>query len=233
MSLNFKPKVSILIPVFNRKYFIEDTIKSILNMDLVSDVAEICVYDDGSTDDSLSRMLKVYEEWDSSKPQLRVMSSRINSGVAYARNRLIDMAWGEYLMWHDSDDISAKKRLHYSLEFMEQNTDIDICFTGLRFFTDGNTPSNKNPLKIVNVNKYVNREGLYNNVNFPTAFFKRSLKKYEFDVGLKRKEDIVWLTRLIGDNIKFGSVNECLYYLRRHPGRLTYGKDCNINSNIF
>ena len=48
------PKVSIIIPVFNRSRYLEKCLDSVLNQTL-SDIEVICV-DDGSTDDSLSKL---------------------------------------------------------------------------------------------------------------------------------------------------------------------------------
>ena len=74
------PRVSVVIPAYNRQHFVGLTIESVLAQTL--ERWELIVYDDGSTDGTLD-VATSYMERD---PRIRVASGP-NGGVASARNR--------------------------------------------------------------------------------------------------------------------------------------------------
>lgn len=91
-----KPLVSIIIPVYNGENEIEVAVRSAVDEHIPM---EILVVDDGSTDKSAEKVLRLSEEI----PFLRLVTQK-NAGPAAARNRGIDEAQGEYLLFLDSDD---------------------------------------------------------------------------------------------------------------------------------
>ena len=92
-----KPKVSIVIPVYNAMPFIKKCLESARNQSLED--LEIIVVNDGSTDGSEAYLDEVAE-----------LDSRIevihkdNAGVSSARNVGIAKARGEFVFFCDSDD---------------------------------------------------------------------------------------------------------------------------------
>jgi glycosyltransferase involved in cell wall biosynthesis len=98
------PLVSILVPCYNTARYLGETIDSILAQTMRD--FELILINDGSSDDTES-VLKKYEHSDS-----RVRSrSRANRGLVETRNELVEMARGQYLAWHDSDDLMTPQRL--------------------------------------------------------------------------------------------------------------------------
>ncbi len=91
-----KPAVSVLIPCYNAAAYLEQTIRSALTQ-LPNDQAEILLWDDGSTDDSVEIAKRF-------KPAIRVLGDGINRGGNVARNHLLDAAKGEWLQYLDADD---------------------------------------------------------------------------------------------------------------------------------
>lgn len=92
-----QPKISVIIPVYNAEKYLEECLDSVLGQTL-KDIEVICV-DDGSTDDSLS-ILETY----TGKHNNLVILKQKNTGVAFARNRAIKAAHGEYVCFLDADD---------------------------------------------------------------------------------------------------------------------------------
>jgi len=90
------PLVSIIIPVYNGEKEIENAVRSAVD-ERVS--MEILVVDDGSEDDTRGVVLRLSREI----PCLRLIPQE-NSGPAAARNRGIDEARGQYILFLDSDD---------------------------------------------------------------------------------------------------------------------------------
>ncbi len=91
-------KVSVIVPVYNTKKYLERCMDALVNQTL--EEIEIVAVNDGSTDDSL-QMLKEYEEKYPDK--VRVLSKE-NGGQATARNLGIRECTGEYIGFADSDD---------------------------------------------------------------------------------------------------------------------------------
>jgi glycosyltransferase involved in cell wall biosynthesis len=88
------PKVSVIIPTYNRARFVVKAIDSVLRQSFQD--CEILVIDDGSTDDT-REVLSVYSE------RIRYIYQK-NSGVSSARNTGILQAKGEWISFLDSDD---------------------------------------------------------------------------------------------------------------------------------
>ena len=91
------PKVSVIIPVYNVKQYLQQCLDSIIGQTL-KDIEIICV-DDGSTDGSLD-ILYDYEKKDS---RITVLTQK-NQYAGVARNNGLKIATGEYLSFLDSDD---------------------------------------------------------------------------------------------------------------------------------
>ena len=98
-------KVSVIVPVFNQEPYICDTLNSIINQNFED--YEIIVIDDGSNDRSLEL---IHETLDASDIPNTVIHQK-NHGVGYSRNKGIDNASGEYIVFVDGDDIILPNHL--------------------------------------------------------------------------------------------------------------------------
>ncbi|MCD7820979.1 MAG: glycosyltransferase [Clostridiales bacterium] len=92
-----KPKLSIIIPVYNASPYLRQTLDSVLQQSL-REIEVICV-DDGSTDDSPA-IIQEYAERDSRLRLLR--QENLHAGVA--RNAGLAVATGDYVHFLDADD---------------------------------------------------------------------------------------------------------------------------------
>ena len=96
-KVNYTPKVSVIIPVYNVEEYLRECLDSVVNQTL-KEIEIICV-DDGSTDNSLE-ILKEYAKKDN---RISVLTQEnLHAGVA--RNAGLAVAQGEYLSFLDSDD---------------------------------------------------------------------------------------------------------------------------------
>lgn len=117
-----KVKISVIIPVYNLSRWIEKCVKSVLEQ-TVSDI-EIIVIDDGSKDDSYKIVKQIQNEY----PEKIILLSQENSGQAVARNRALDLACGEYIVFVDGDDYIEKTYLECLLEKIEhEKLDCVVC----------------------------------------------------------------------------------------------------------
>lgn len=90
--------ISVIIPVYNAENFIRRCVDSVLGQTYSK--WELIPVDDGSTDSSL-RILKEYEARDS---RIKVIHQE-NAGPGLARNKGIENASGDYVVFIDSDDV--------------------------------------------------------------------------------------------------------------------------------
>lgn len=95
------PKLSIIMPVYNVRQYLDEAIDSVLDQDFAD--FELLLIDDGSTDGSGD----LAEERAKSDPRIRVIHQE-NGGLANARNTGVSEASGEYIAFLDSDDAATK-----------------------------------------------------------------------------------------------------------------------------
>lgn len=125
-----KPKVSVIIPVYNTEAYVEEAVRSIMNQTL-RDI-EIIIIDDGSTDNSLSVIKKLALEDDRIKFYLQT-----NQGLSNTRNYGIKIASGEYIHFMDSDDVLASEAFEICYQTcIEKN--FDFVFFDADSFTENN-----------------------------------------------------------------------------------------------
>ncbi len=94
----FPPTVTVVLPMYNAEAYLRETLNS-LQAQSFRNWECLCV-DDGSTDGSAD-IVRSYEAQD---PRFRLICQE-NAGAAAARNRGIDEARGEYLLFLDADDL--------------------------------------------------------------------------------------------------------------------------------
>jgi len=117
----YVPKVSIIVPVYNSETWIDSCLLSLFNQSYLD--YEVIIVNDGSTDESESKVLNLIEE----RSDFRYIYQS-NQGLSSARNKGLENAQGQYVSFVDSDDWVEEgfiEKLVYGLEKYE--ADISIC----------------------------------------------------------------------------------------------------------
>lgn len=112
------PQVSILIPCYNADRWVGQAIESALAQSWQE--KEVIVVDDGSTDGSLE-VIKRFDgriRWESGP----------NRGGNMARNRLLELASGEWVQYLDADDYLLPDKIVTQIEFLAEHPATDIVF---------------------------------------------------------------------------------------------------------
>ena len=112
------PKISVIIPNYNRESLIGETISNLLAQTLPP--YEIIVVDDGSTDKSVEAIRSFGEKVK--------LIRQPNQGPGAARNAGLRMAAGEFIQFQDSDDLFSLNKLEAQAKLLEQ-TGADIAFS--------------------------------------------------------------------------------------------------------
>lgn len=119
--------ISILIPTYNRVRYLADAIKSALSQNY--DNFEVVIVDDGSTDNTAALVASFVD------PKLRYIL-KAHSGAPATRNRCIDEARGELLVWLDSDDVLYANTLSVYAAALEKTPDAEVVYGDLDVSND-------------------------------------------------------------------------------------------------
>lgn len=120
-NASFNPKVSVIIPFYNRVEKTREALETALNQTYKN--LEIVLVDDGSTVD-ISKLKKVAEQ----HPNIKLLTARTNAGPAAARNLGIKNAKGEYIAFLDSDDEFMPEKIEKQLAMMAKHN-LNISYT--------------------------------------------------------------------------------------------------------
>ena len=125
--------VSVIIPTHNRAHFLPEAMDSVWTQTYRP--IELIVVDDGSTDNT-PRMLEEWAKTHSGDSQFALRTFRQeNKGAPVARNVGAAMSRGEFILWHDSDDLMLPRRVELALVKLRE-TGADVCICGFRGWGD-------------------------------------------------------------------------------------------------
>jgi glycosyltransferase involved in cell wall biosynthesis len=117
------PWLSILIPVYNVKDYLNDCFQSILSQ--CDENIEIIALDDQSTDGSFEYLQALAAK--SSHP-IKILQHTHNRGLSAARNSLVAAATGGYVWFLDSDDVLVDGAVHQLRKIVERYApDLVMC----------------------------------------------------------------------------------------------------------
>lgn len=120
-NLTIKPKVSIVIPVYNSETSIIRTLESVANQTYTD--YEIVIINDGSFDASLQLITEFQNRY---PHKLIQIISQQNSGVSKARNVGLLAAKGEWVALLDSDDEWLPDKLKVQIDVLTHCPEIDF-----------------------------------------------------------------------------------------------------------
>ena len=116
----YKPKVSILMVVYNGQLFVKDAISSIIKQEYKN--WELIIINDASIDNTLS----IIKEFKNKKIIVKSISRNIG---AYKATMLgLSFCKSKYICFLDSDDLMHKKKLLEQVNFLEKENKFVAVF---------------------------------------------------------------------------------------------------------
>ena len=224
MSANTLPLISVIIPVYNVKPYLEEAIDSVLHQTYTN--LEIILVDDGSTDES-GEMCDAYAKKDS---RIRVIHQK-NKGLSGARNAGLDICSGDMIAFLDSDDAYCKDTL-FKLQDAMQCSGADLVECNLAVYhtcskmdpAEANTKGQKNTLQ---TGLYKKQQAIcmpvdgYIKVYTWNKLYKRTLwNNFQFPEG-HNYEDVEIILPLLEKADSIFYLNEPLIMYRKRPGSIT------------
>lgn len=140
------PRVSVLTPIYNTNpLHLREMIESILNQTFTD--FEFLILNDSPENKEIEKIVKSYKD-----KRIKYFKNEQNMGISASRNKLMDMACGEYIAVFDHDDISVPSRLEQQVDFLDKNPHVGVVSGWLKFFGSKTTilknPEYDNDIKI-------------------------------------------------------------------------------------
>ena len=120
-------KISVIIPTYNRIFFLKRSIDSVLEQSLKP--YEVIIVDDGSSDGTSTMIKKNY-------PKINLICQE-NKGVSAARNIGIRASSGDWVCFLDSDDEWKKNKLSEQMLAIKKNTNYSFCHSNEEWIKNG------------------------------------------------------------------------------------------------
>ncbi len=126
------PRVSVIVPVYNRPAFVGAALRSALEQDCPGGL-EVVAVDDGSTDDTPAVLAAIAADDD----RVRIIRQE-NRGPAHARNRALREARGDLLALLDSDYLWLPGKLAAQVALLDAHPDAAFAHSDVdEFWEDG------------------------------------------------------------------------------------------------
>jgi glycosyltransferase involved in cell wall biosynthesis len=126
-------KLSVIIPCFNFRSYIEECVNSILSQNVNFDF-EIIIRDDFSKDGTLEFLIEKY----SNNPNIKILNSEKNIGAVNNLKVLLDSCSGEYIAHLDGDDYLTDINYYQRvIDFLDINKSYSLYCSGYKYFENG------------------------------------------------------------------------------------------------
>ncbi len=204
--------VSVIVPYFKKKKFIEKTINSILSQ-TYKNLEIIIVYDDENHAD-----LKLINNIKKMDNRIKLIINKKTLGAGLSRNIGIKKAKGKYVAFLDADDLWKKNKIKLQLNYMIKNN-LLISHTDYEILN-----INKKNKKIIKARTFQDYKKLLFScdIGLSTVMMNKKLisKTCRFP-KLKTKEDFVLWLLILKKNITIGGFNKNLTQWRKLENSLS------------
>ena len=211
-----KVKLSIIIPIYNMEAYLKRCLDSVkAAVEKLSDVVEVLLINDGSTDSSKKIALEYCEVC-----EYMHLYNKTNGGLSDVKNYGLERASGEYIIFLDSDDYIDPRMYELMLtKAAEEKADVVVCDIQLTY--DDTSKNTVFPCAIKS------REGVFAQVIDMTmmpASWNKLVRRELYDgltfpVG-KNNEDVAVTPIILARAKKIAVVDEVLYMYYQRSGSI-------------
>jgi glycosyltransferase involved in cell wall biosynthesis len=128
------PRVSVLTPIYNTNpTHLRECIESVLAQTFTD--FEFLILNDSPDNMEIEKIVKEYAKRDK---RIKYFKNDRNMGITPSRNKLLDMARGEYIATFDHDDISVPNRLELQVDFLDKNPNVGVVSGLMEYFGEKN-----------------------------------------------------------------------------------------------
>ncbi len=112
------PLLSIVMPVYNGEYYLQEAIDSLLGQTFID--FELIIVDDGSTDKTKDILENLNDR------RVQTIINKKNEGIVQSRNRGLAVARGKYYAPFDADDVAHPKKFEIQITFLEKHPEFSM-----------------------------------------------------------------------------------------------------------
>ena len=198
--------VSVIIPFYRKKFYIKETIFSVLKQ-TYKNLEIIIIYDDQNHDD-----LNFIKEIGALDPRISIIVNLKNLGAGNSRNVGIASSKGSYIAFIDSDDVWKENKIMNQINYMKINN-LLACHTSYEIIEYKNKIIGKRMAR----NFYDLNDLLKScDIGLSTVLLNRKIfiNRLKFP-DLKTKEDFVFWLSILKENINIIGLDENLTSWRK------------------
>lgn len=206
------PKISVLFPAYNTKEeHLREAMESVLGQTF-SDF-EFIIVDDCSPDPNVEKVVKSYDD-----ARIRFYRNERNLGISQTRNKLIDLASGEYLAVMDHDDVSLPERFEKEAAYLDAHPDVGLVSCQAERFPCGDlmkNPENDKEIKLAMISGCP--------IIHSACMIRKSVlvdNNIHYEEEFSSSEDYMLFARLMSKT-KFYNIPEILFRYRWHNSNTT------------
>lgn len=218
------PKISVLFPTYNTKEeYLREAIESVLAQTF-SDF-EFIIVDDCSPDANVEKVVKSYTD-----PRIRFYRNERNLGISQARNKLIDLASGEYLAVMDHDDVSLPERFEKEAAYLDAHPDVGLVSCQAERFPCGDLmkkPENDKEIKLAMMR--------ISPIVHSACMIRKSVlvdNNIHYEEEFSPAEDHALFARLMSKT-KFYNIPEILFRYRWHEDNTSHKQRDKMRTAMF
>ena len=232
-------KVSVIIPCYNVEDTIQRAVNSIINQTLGFENIQLLLYDDVSTDNT-KQLLKDYSK---NYENIYAIFGSVNKGPGFGRNKCLNEAFGEFVMFLDADDefdLEMCDKLYSTAKF--ENADLVCCGV----FHQDNITTTKRSLKYDAKKSLENTEDKIVFMGKNIFYLNDHLSTHcLFNMDIVKNNNVHFLEIYYAEDIYFKDVYRCysnkVVYLKNYFGYIQHADvdsitdaiDLNDLNNIF
>lgn len=199
------PKVSVVMPIYNRAYAIGDAVRSVY--DQTYENWELLVMDDGSEDaDTLKRKLAAFDD-----ERIHYHRLERTGNISYVRNEGCRRAKGDIIVVHDSDDMAFPNRVEEIVKVFGAHPEVDVVYHG--YYLRALDTERNAVARMWKPSQPFDKDRLLKEQYIPgqIAFRKRVWDEVPYDEAFPLIDDWVFLIDLALQNKVFYQLDKELY----------------------
>lgn len=208
------PKISIVVPMYNASYEIEECLVSIFNATFKD--FEVILVDDCSTDKTIEI---------ASKFSCIVLKNEINKGPAFSRNKGVNQAQANIVMFVDSDILLPADVIGKVWDYFESSPQISVlqgCYGSVAYYKN---IFSQYKHYIFSFRGLMDSDAYINYVHTACVAIRRDVfKKVKFNENLRRREDIEFGLRCINNRYSIYSYGEFVVDHKKKYDLISFSK---------
>lgn len=204
------PKVSIVLPTYNGKRYLRESIDSILNQTYTE--WELIIVDDCSTDGT-SVIVDEYAKLDN---RIYVVHNKENKKLPASLNIGFSLAKGQYLTWTSDDNLFEKNALEVMAVYLDRHEDVFMVRGSMQYIDEKEA--------VIGQSAQYNDEKMYSGNCVGACFmYRKEVHDVvgDYDEESFCVEDYDYWLRVLGYFRRIVPIEKTLYKYRRHGESLS------------